>query len=155
MSGTKTFGEVCDALIESMQSNWRNAKHRYQWKETLKTYAAPIRATPVDQVTTEQILEILKPIWLVKSETAARLRGRIERAIDFARARGWRSGENPARWRGHLDALLPRRQKLMGGHHRALPFSEVPRMSFWDTTLCVRNRKGSSLSFTKGRRCLL
>lgn len=138
-SGNVTFGQVADALIESMQSNWRNAKHRYQWRETLNTYAAPLRTTAIDQVTTEQVLAVLKPIWLTKSETAARLRGRLERVIDFARARGWRVGENPARWRGHLDALLPRRNKLTRGHHPALSFVEVP------TFICkLRTMKGEA-----------
>ncbi len=100
-----SFGQAADELIASMQTGWRNAKHCYQWKETLKKYAASLHAFPVDQITTEQVLGVLKPIWLTKSETAGRLRGRIERVIDFARARGWRLSENPARWRGHLDAL--------------------------------------------------
>ncbi|MCC2654631.1 MAG: integrase, partial [Microvirga sp.] len=74
----------------------------------------------------EDVLRVLRPIWLTKSETASRLRGRIERVLDFAKARGMRTGENPARWRGHLDAVLPRRQKLTRGHHKAMPFDEVP-----------------------------
>lgn len=125
-AGTLTFGDAADKLIEIMEASWRNAKHRYQWKQTLNSYGATLRATPVDQVTTEHVLEVLRPIWLTKSETAARLRGRIERVLDFARARAWRSGENPARWRGHLDALLPRRAKLQYGHHPAMPFADVP-----------------------------
>jgi integrase len=124
--GTITFGEVADKLIESMEPGWRNAKHRYQWRQTLKTYAAPLRTTPVSQITTEQVLEVLRPLWLTKSETAARLRGRIERVLDWAKAHGHRSGENPARWRGHLANLLPRRQRLTHGHHPSLPFSDLP-----------------------------
>src|SRR6185437_5387915 len=77
-------------------------------------------------VTTDNVLGVLKPLWLTKPETASRLRGRIERVLDFAKARGMRSGENPARWRGHLDALLPKRLKLTRGHHKAMPFDDVP-----------------------------
>src|SRR5215204_4870914 len=77
-------------------------------------------------ITTEDVLRVLRPLWLTKSETASRLRGRIERVLDFAKARGMRTGENPARWRGHLDAILPKRAKLTRGHHKAMPFDEVP-----------------------------
>ncbi|QRM27376.1 site-specific integrase [Microvirga sp. VF16] len=121
-----TFGEAADALIESMSSSWRNAKHRAQWKMTLTFYCEPLRSKPVAEVGTEDVLKVLKPLWAAKPETGSRLRGRIERVLDFARARGQRVGENPARWRGHLDALLPKRAKLTRGHHAAMPFDEVP-----------------------------
>jgi integrase len=121
-----TFGEAADALIDSMSASWRNEKHRAQWKMTLTVYCEPLRAKPVSEVSTDDVLKVLKPLWTTKAETASRLRGRIERVLDFARARGQRSGENPARWRGHLDAILPRRAKLTRGHHKALPFQAVP-----------------------------
>jgi integrase len=121
-----TFGEAADALVESMSSSWRNEKHRAQWTMTLRVYCAPLRPMPVAEVVTDDILRVLKPLWLTKAETASRLRGRIERVLDFAKARGMRSGENPARWRGHLDAILPRRAKLTRGHHKALPFDDLP-----------------------------
>ena len=124
-----TFSEAASALIESMSPAWRNAKHRAQWAMTLKVYCAPIAATSVADVTTDDVLRVLKPLWLTKPETGSRLRGRIERALDFAKARGMRSGENPARWRGHLDALLPKRQKLTRGHHKAMAFDAVPEFS--------------------------
>ena len=124
---TMTFGEAADALVESMSPSWRNEKHRAQWRMTLTAYCGPIRTMPVADITTEDVLRVLRPIWLTKSETASRLRGRIERVLDFAKARGMRSGENPARWRGHLDAVLPRRQKLTRGHHKAMPFDQVPQ----------------------------
>jgi integrase len=123
---TMSFGEAADALVESMSPSWRNEKHGAQWKMTLMAYCGPIRSIPVGDISTEDVLRVLRPIWLTKSETASRLRGRIERVLDFAKARGMRSGENPARWRGHLDAVLPRRQKLTRGHHKAMPFDEVP-----------------------------
>lgn len=93
---------------------------------TLRVYCASIRSKPVGEVSTDDVLAVLKPPWLTRSETASRLRGRIERVIDFAKARGMRSGENPARWRGHLDAILPKRAKLTRGHHKAMPFDQVP-----------------------------
>lgn len=124
-----TFSEAATALIESMSPAWRNAKHRAQWAMTLKVYCAPIASTSVANVTTDDVLRVLKPLWLTKPETGSRLRGRIERALDFAKARGMRSGENPARWRGHLDALLPKRQKLTRGHHKAMAFDIVPEFS--------------------------
>ncbi len=121
-----TFGEVADEFVSALSPQWRNEKHRAQWSMTLKAYAAPLRPMPVADVATADVLAVLQPIWQAKPETASRLRGRIERVLDAARARGLRSGENPARWRGHLDHLLPRRQKLTRGHHAALPYDEVP-----------------------------
>jgi integrase len=122
-----TFGACADQLLESMSSEWRNAKHRAQWKMTLEEYAKPLRGKPVDEITTEDVLKVLKPIWTEKPETASRLRGRIERVLDAAKALGHRSGENPALWRGHLKNLLPRRQKLTRGHHAAMPYDEVAK----------------------------
>lgn len=121
-----TFGEAADALIESMSSSWRNDKHRAQWRMTLTLYCEPVRSKSVAEVTTEDVLKVLKPLWTEKPETASRLRGRMERVLDFARARGQRAGENPARWRGHLDAVLPKRARLTRGHHKAMPFDDVP-----------------------------
>jgi integrase len=121
-----TFGEAADALIESMSSSWSSNKHRAQWRMTLAVYCEPLRSKPVAEIGAEDVLKILQPLWATKPETASRLRGRIERVLDFARARGQRSGENPARWRGHLDALLPKRAKLMRGHHKAMPFDDLP-----------------------------
>src|SRR3954453_8831636 len=121
-----TFGETADALIASLSSEWRNDKHRYQWKMTLTEYAKPLRPLPVDKVTTEDVLKVLKPIWTTKAETASRVRGRIERVLDAAKAMGHRSGEYPAAWRGHLKKLLPKRQKLTRGHHAAMAYDAVP-----------------------------
>jgi integrase len=121
-----TFGEAADALIESMSSSWSSNKHRAQWRMTLAVYCEPLRSKPVAEIGAEDVLKILQPLWATKPETASRLRGRIERVLDFARARGQRSGENPARWRGNLDALLPKRAKLMRGHHKAMPFDDLP-----------------------------
>lgn len=121
-----TFGDAADDFIDAMKPQFRNAKHIAQWEMTLKDYAAPLRPKPVNEITTADVLDVLKPIWLTKSETASRLRGRIERVLDAAKAKGHRSGENPALWRGHLDKLLPKRRKLSRGHHAAMRYEEVP-----------------------------
>jgi integrase len=125
-SKTATFGECADRVIENMRPSWRNDKHAAQWKMTLERYAAPIRHLPVDKVGTDDVLSVLKPLWNGKPETASRIRGRVERVLDAAKAQGLRSGENPARWRGHLDQLLPKRQRLTRGHHAAMAYAEVP-----------------------------
>jgi len=133
-----TFGEVADKLLASMEKAWRNAKHSDQWYYTLSRrrdedgklikggYCVGLIGKPVDQITTEDVLSVLMPIWSEKAETASRLRGRIERVLDFAKARRWRQGENPALWRGHLSTLLPKRQKLQRGRHAAMPYDQVP-----------------------------
>jgi integrase len=130
-----TFGECADELLDAMGPSWRNDKHRAQWETSLGrrdaargagAHAKPLRPKPVTEITTEDVLSVLRPIWQTKPETASRLRGRIEAVLDAARAQGHRSGENPARWRGHLDKLLPRPKKLSRGHHAAMPFEDVP-----------------------------
>ena len=122
-----TFGEVADHYIAAHEAGWRNPKHRQQWRNTLDTYAAPIFGPlPVADVDTGAVMRVLEPVWREKAETASRLRGRIESILDYATARGWRGGENPARWRGHLDNLLPARAKIAKvEHHAALPWREV------------------------------
>ena len=121
-----TFGECADRVIEAMRPSWRNDRHATQWKVTLRDDAAPLRHLPVDKIATDDVLSVLKPLWNAKPETASRLRGRIERVLDAAKAQGFRSGENPARWRGHLDQLLPKRQRLTRGHHAAMNYSDLP-----------------------------
>lgn len=121
-----TFGESADAYVEAMRPSWRNAKHAAQWTMTLTNYAQPIRAKQVDEILTQDVLDVLQPLWRRTPETAERLRGRIENVLDAAKARGHRSGENPARWRGHLDQLLPKRQRLSRGHHKALAYDALP-----------------------------
>ncbi|MEW6769467.1 MAG: integrase arm-type DNA-binding domain-containing protein [Pseudomonadota bacterium] len=122
-----TFGEVAVGVLESLSAGFRNEKHKAQWKMTLETYAASLQSKAVDTVSTDDILSVLKPIWLDKPETASRLRrGRIEKVLDAAKAKGFRAGENPARWRGHLDHLLSKPSKLTRGHHSAMPYEQVP-----------------------------
>jgi len=123
-----TFREAAAAYIEAHEGAWRNPKHRKQWRSTLETHAFPILGSvPVDQIQTSDVMRILNPIWESTTETASRLRGRIEKIVDWCTARGLRSGENPARWRGHLSALLPPPSKLRKvKHHAAMAYGDVP-----------------------------
>jgi integrase len=122
-----TFDQCAAAYIAAHRSGWKNAKHASQWENTLTTYASPtIGNLPVANVDTALVVKVLGPIWLEKTETATRLRGRIEKILDWATVSKYRHGENPARWRGHLDNLLadPGRSKRTV-HHPALPWQEV------------------------------
>jgi integrase len=122
-----TFQAVADAHIAANEESWRNAKHRQQWSNTLASYAYPVIGDlPVAEIGTAHILQILEPIWKAKPETAGRVRGRIETILDAAKARGYREGENPARWRGHIAQILPARSRLTRGHHKAMPYDAVP-----------------------------
>jgi len=124
---SRTFRVAITHCLEAKSGEWRNAKHRQQWENTLETYACPtIGSTPVQDITVEHVLQILKPIWRTKTETATRVRGRIEAVLDYAKGRKWRTGENPAAWRGNLAALLPKPDKVAKkGHHAALPYAEM------------------------------
>ena len=123
---SRTFGDFADALIDKLAPGFRNAKHIAQWRTTFTTYCAKLRPKRLDQIETTDVLEILSPLWQELPETAHRVRGRIERVLDAAKAEGLRDGDNPARWRGHLSTLLPKRQKLTRGHHAAMPYRDVP-----------------------------
>jgi len=125
VQAVRTFRQVAEAYLEAREPTFRNPKHRDQWRMTLLELAAPIGAMPVDQVDTEAVMRVLRPIWIKTPETASRLRGRIERVLDAAKAAGERSGENPARWRGHLDHLLPRKAGPTR-HHAAITWQEAP-----------------------------
>ena len=122
------FQDFAQALVQDMSPQWRNHKHANQWANTLRDYAYPIIGQkPIGQINTEDILQILKPIWQTKTETATRLRGRVEKVLAAATIKGHRTGVNPAQWRGHLDCLLPQPKKLQKvKHHPALPFDELP-----------------------------
>jgi integrase len=126
-AGKPTFGHAAAAFIAAKAHGWC-PRHVGYWRRTLESYASPIWDAPVDEVDTEAVLGVLQPIWQVKPETAQRLRGRIEAVLDAERARGHitRNEANPARWRGHLDKLLPKARKLTRGHLAAMPYAEVP-----------------------------
>lgn len=124
---TITFDQCADAYIEAHGAAWRNPKHRAQWKTTLETYVSPVFGKlSVGAVDVTLVMKALEPIWTTKPETAARVRGRIESVLNWAKARGYRSGENPAQWKGHLDNLLPAKSKISSvRHHAALPYDET------------------------------
>ncbi|MPY74618.1 MAG: DUF4102 domain-containing protein [Alphaproteobacteria bacterium] len=143
-----TFKQCAEAHIAAHKAGWRNPKHADQWESTLTRHAySVIGDLPVAAVDTALVTKILEPIWQAKPETAGRVRGRIEAVLDWASARGYRSGENPARWRGHLDKLLPNRRKIRKvSHHAAMPYADLPAFM-----AVLRNQDGISaraLEFT-------
>ena len=143
-----TFAECADAYITAHKAGWRNPKHAAQWPATLATYVNPtFGELPVQAIDTALVTRVMEPIWTKKPETASRVRGRIESILDWATARGYRQGENPARWRGHLENLFPRRSKVRRvEHHAALPYSELSAFM-----LALRQQEGvaaRALEFT-------
>ncbi len=122
-----TFRKAAEGYIDANKAAWRNAKHAWQWGQTLEAHVYPVIGdVPVSTVNTGHVTKILLPIWTTKAETAARVRGRIETVLDYAKVHGWRTGENPARWKGHLDNVLPARAKVSKvEHHPALPWGEM------------------------------
>ena len=126
----KTFDECAAEYIADHRAEWKNAKHAQQWQNTIATYASPIiGGRPISAVTTADVKRVLTPIWKTKNETASRLRGRIESVIDWATAHELRSGDNPARWKGHLEHLLARStpENRADEHHAALPYADIPK----------------------------
>jgi integrase len=149
-----TFDQCRDAFIEAHKSAWRNAKHRAQWTNSLATYVGPVFGSmPVQSVDVALVTKVLEPIWSTKPETASRVRGRIERVLDWAKVRGFRQGENPARWRGHLDALLPANSKVRKvKHHAALPYVQIEAfMAALRTRAAVAARALEFTIFTAAR----
>lgn len=122
------FGAVSDELWQSKRHEWRSTKHGEQWQVSMTTFAAPLRSKPVDTIDTEAVLAVLTPLWQRSPETASRVRGRIEAVLNAAKAKGYRSGENPAQWKGHLEHLLPKRQKTAKRHYPAMPYTDVPAL---------------------------
>lgn len=122
-----TFKECAEQYIQSHKVSWKNPKHAAQWASTLETYAYPIFGDlSVQLIDTDHVMKVLDPIWHTKSETASRVRGRVEAILDWATAREYRKGENPARWKGHISNLLPPRSRVQKTkHHSALPFEEI------------------------------
>jgi hypothetical protein len=131
-----TLKQCADAYVEAHRCSWKNAKHAAQWDATLNetkrgnriypAATAVINGLLVSTIDTGLVLKALQPIWAKTPESASRIRGRIETILDWAKVQGKREGENPARWRGHLDKLLPKRSKLTRGHHKAVPYSAIP-----------------------------
>jgi integrase len=125
---TLAFREAAESYIASHRAGWRNRTSEHQWRQSLTDYAFPVfGALPVSAIDTTLVTRVLEPIWTSKPETASRLRGRMEAVLDWAATRGYREGPNPARWRGHLQNLLPRPSRVRAVvHHPALPYSEIP-----------------------------
>ena len=127
-AGGIMFAEAARRYVADHRDEWRNAKHAAQWAATLENYAVPVLG-PLDvrSITPANVVDVLRPLWGEKQETASRLRGRIERVLDWCGTMGYRSGENPARWKANLDHLLPKRSKGRSvRHHPALPWGELP-----------------------------
>lgn len=127
-----TFSEFAEAYISSVEDGWKNAVVQQLWRQTVRDYAGPISRLPIDAIGTDDVLAVLQPIWLKIPHSAMRLRGRIEKILDAAKAKGLRPRDamNPAAWRGHLALLLPKQPKMTRGHHPALPYADIP--AFWD-----------------------
>lgn len=125
---TTSFRKCAEQYIKDNKPGWKNEKHAAQWESTLLTYVYPtLGSLPVGGVDTELVLKVLRPIWHEKPETASRVRGRVETILDWSKAHGYRDGENPARWRGHLENVLPAKNKISTvTHHKAMPYSDVP-----------------------------
>jgi integrase len=143
-----TFKDCAERYIASHRAGWRSATHAAQWPSTLSRYVYPVFGSlPVQRVDVGLVLKVLEPIWTAKPETANRVRGRIESVLDWATARGYRQGDNPARWRGHLEILLPKKSKMRQvKHHAALPYAEIG-----DLMVRLKQQKGAAaraLEFT-------
>lgn len=145
---TVTFNTCAMRYIEAHRESWRNPKHAAQWTSTLETYAYPVLGSvPVQAIDTGLVMQILEPIWRKTPETATRVRQRIEATLDWATAHNYRSGENPARWRGHLDKLLPKPSKVRAvKHHAAMPYAELPQ--FFTELLKKETISAKALAFT-------
>ena len=143
----KTFEQAAKGYLDSHGDSWRNPKHRAQWVSTLETYAFPVMGKlAVQDVALGHVLAVLEPIWKIKSETASRLRGRIENVLDWASARQYRTGDNPARWKGCLDKLLPAPSKVKKvEHHRALPIDRLD--GFLKTLRGINGMSARALEF--------
>jgi integrase len=125
---TVTFDQCSAAYIAAHEAGWRNAKHRYQWRATLRDYASPVLGhLPVQDIDTDLVMQVIEPLWRTKTETASRTRQRVEAVLDWATVREYRQGANPARWRGHLQKLLPAKTKVSAVEHlAAMPYSDIP-----------------------------
>lgn len=140
---TPSFGPFALEVLDIIETEFRNPKHRAQWRSTLTTYCSRLWNMPVDQIGTNDVLETLKPIWSAKPETASRVRGRIERVLSAAKVRGFRTGENPAAWHSHLEELLPKRAKDAVKHHPAMAYQDLPE--FWQRLLTFNTTSALAL----------
>jgi integrase len=143
-----SFRQVADMYISAHEASWRSPKHRLEWSSSLERYAYPIVGdAAVNAVDTGAVMRVIEPIWRTKAETAGRVRGRIEMVLDYAKARHWRSGDNPARWKGHIENLLPKRSKIAPiEHHAAVPWRELPAL--WGELVGHEEISALALRFT-------
>lgn len=146
-SEVPTFAETALLLIEAKAPGWSNPKHAAQWTATLATHAFPMMGeTPINAITTNDVLSVLNPIWNKTPETASRVRGRIEAVLDYGKARGWREGENPAAWRGHLALTLPAKSKVRRVKgHAAMAYADLP--AFWPRLQAADGMGARALEF--------
>ncbi|WAJ28020.1 tyrosine-type recombinase/integrase [Antarcticirhabdus aurantiaca] len=136
-----TFSEAAEAVYASMHASWRSERQREQWRRFMRVETAPIRDKRVSAISTDDVLKVLTPLWQAKPETASRMRVRLEAVLNYAKAKGWRSGENPAMWRGHLKNILPARSRI-GQHHAAMPYERIPALM---PRLCQNGSMGARL----------
>ncbi|MEO6610490.1 MAG: integrase arm-type DNA-binding domain-containing protein [Aestuariivirga sp.] len=141
----QTFGSFADAYLELHRDKFKSETHIHQWEKTLSDYCASLRGIAIADVDTEAVLKVLRPLWQEIPETASRIRGRLEAILDAAKAQELRSGDNPARWKGHLKAVLPARRRLTRGHHAALPYGELP--AFMDQLHAKQSTAALALEF--------
>lgn len=141
-----TFGKIADEYIDTMKPKWRGDKTVAAWERFANSYVIAIRKVPVDKVSTDDVVRVLRPLWHEKPETATKVRERIKLVLDHAKARGLRQGENPAQWKGHLDQILPTPSKLVRGHHAAMPYIDLP--AFLQKLRAVPGSGSKALEFT-------
>ena len=142
-----TFMDAAARYIKVMSPSWKNVKHAQQWQNTLDKYCIPIADLPVDKIDSYLVMQCLEPIWAVIPETASRIRGRMEKILDWSRVNGYREGENPARWSGHLDQSLPRKTKITTVKgHASMPYTELPQ--FWPVLNLLQGLGARALEFT-------
>lgn len=144
-TGGTTFGEAVEAFMADRSPDMKNAKHVAQWHATLVNDARHLTNMPVADVDTDAVMKVLRPIWSTKHETATRVQGRIENVLDYAKVRGWRSGENPAHWKGHLSVLLSPKRKLLRGNHAAMAYADLP--AFMDELMAREEMSARALAF--------
>jgi len=122
----KTFEEVGAMVLATLEKTWKKPKHGANWRRAINVTCKPIHGLSINEITTQDVLKVLKPVWDKTPETGRRLRARMERVIDYGTAHGWRTGDNPARWKGHLSVLLETHEREVKKHHAAMPYAEVP-----------------------------
>ncbi|QVQ38421.1 integrase arm-type DNA-binding domain-containing protein [Pseudochrobactrum algeriensis] len=141
-----TFGQIADEFVDTMKPKWKSHKSLQRWERFTKTYAKPIRKVPIEKISTDDILRVLKPLWHEKPESSAKFREALKLVLDHAKARNLRAGENPAEWKGNLEALLPPPKRLVRGHHAAMRYQDIA--AFLQRLSAVNGVSAMALEFT-------